>query len=147
MGFGIANDAAARSLTMEPSQHLDPVFVFARDGILLFKSPIQAQRWVEAADVADGEYEVFIGLDGARLTAVVGDESDGDVRLEKGGTRDPEFLRARLHDYASSRGYEGAPEDPREIANEIFANEWKRAWPRWWPWLRRRLHGDHPPAV
>lgn len=129
-------------------QVFSPVFVFDRDGFIhLFKSVESAAGWVEAMDVSLGEYEAFIGLDGTRLSPVISDAQSGEVRLEPTGEVDIDDLRGRLHVFARSRGYDGEPEDPRAIANQVLANEWKDLWPRWWPWLHRRLHGAHPPTV
>jgi hypothetical protein len=128
---------------------LDPVFVISRDGDLhLFKSPSEAASWVEAVDVLDGEYDDFFRVDGERLRPVIGTSpSSSHVVLEPTGVSDIQYLTGRLHALASRNGYEGLPEDPRSIANQVFAHEWRNAWPRWWPWLRRRLHGDNPPSV
>lgn len=128
---------------------LDPVFVITRDGDFhLFKSRDEAAGWVEAVDVLDGEYDDFIRVTGERLRAVaIASPTTSRVVLEPTGAIDVEYLQRRLHAYASRNGYDGLPEHPREIANHVFAHEWRNAWPRWWPWLHRRLHGEGPPVV
>ena len=103
---------------------------------------------VEAVDVLDGEYDDFIRVNGERLRPLpVVSPSSSHVVLEPTGEFDLEYLKTRLHALASRNGYEGLPEDPRSIANHVFAHEWRNAWPRWWPWLQRRLHGDSPPLA
>jgi hypothetical protein len=128
---------------------LDPVFVITRDGDFhLFKSLDQAAGWVEAVDVLDGEYVDFIRVTGERLRAVASASPNAArVVLEPTGVIDLDYLQARLHALASRNGYDGPAENPREIANQVFANEWRSAWPRWWPWLHQRLHGEGPPVV
>ena len=128
---------------------LDPVFVITRDGdVHLFKSLDEAASWVEAVDVLDGEYDDFIRVTGERLRAVAS-ASPGASRvvLEPTGVIDLDYLQTRLHALASRNGYDGPVENPRGIANQVFAHEWRNAWPRWWPWLHRRLHGEGPPVV
>lgn len=128
---------------------LDPVFVITRDSEPhLFKSPSEAAGWVEAVDVLEGEYDDFIRVNGERLRAVpFASPTASHVVLEPTGVFDLEYLQRRLHALASRNGYDGSPEDPRAIANQVFAHEWGKAWPRWWPWLHRRLHGERPPVV
>lgn len=128
---------------------LDPAFVISRDGdFYLFKSLGEAASWVEAVDVLDGEYDDFFRVNGERLRPVpFASPSASHVVLEPMGVFDVEYLTGRLHTLASRNGYEGLPEDPRSIANQVFAHEWRNAWPRWWPWLHRRLHGESPPVV
>ena len=99
-------------------------------------------------DVLEGEYDDFIRVSGERLRAVpFASPISSHVVLESTGVFDLEYLQRRLHALASRDGYDGSPEDPREIANQVFAHDWRNAWPRWWPWLHRRLHGEGPPVV
>jgi hypothetical protein len=128
---------------------LDPVFVITRDGDFhLFKSPDEAAGWVEAVDVLDGEYDDFIRVTGERLrVAASASPTTARVVLEPTGVIDLEYLQTRLHAHASWNGYDGPAEEARDIANHVLAHEWRNAWPRWWPWLHRRLHGEGPPVV
>jgi hypothetical protein len=143
----LRHDAAVPDRTNE--SRLDPVFVITRDGEYhLLKSPEEAAGWVEAVDVLDGEYEAFVRVTGERLRVIAeATPATARVVLEPTGVIDLAYLQGRLHEFASARGYDGPPEDPRAIANQVFAHQWRNAWPRWWPWLHRRLHGDTPPTV
>jgi hypothetical protein len=130
---------------MEPPADLRPTFVITRDGdVDLYKTVARASSGIEAIDVRDGEYEGAFAIDGERLEILI--EGYG-VRLESTGSYDLPRLRERLRALAERNGYSGEDPDPRAVANEVFANEWRARWPKWPKWLDQRLHGEGPPQV
>ncbi|MGY2876554.1 hypothetical protein ACVW00_003744 [Marmoricola sp. URHA0025 HA25] len=131
---------------MQAPLNLQPTFVITRDGdVDLYKTLDDAASYMEAIDVRDGEYEDAFSMTGERLEIVI----DGyQVRLVSTGVKDLPRLRDRLRQLADRNGYSEADDpDPRAVANEVFANEWRARWPRWPRWLDRRLHGDGPLRV
>lgn len=118
---------------------LRPMFVITRDGdVDLYKTAAEAASSMEAIDVHDGEYEAAFSVTGERFEIVVEDDR---VDLVRTGTSDLPNLRERLRALAERNGYSGDDPDPRVVANEVFANQWRTRWPRWPKWLDRRLHG------
>jgi len=128
-----------------PESPLDPTFLITRDGdVELFKTPQEAAEWVEAVDVVDGEYTDCFRMSGERLEFnIVKDE----VQLRPTGAYDAAFLSQRLRELAARNDYTGDAPDPLTVVNEVFANQWKRRWPRWPKSLDRRLHGDGPARI
>lgn len=124
---------------------MQPTFVITRDGdVDLYMTPADAAANLEAVDVLDGEYEDAFSLEGERMNIV----TDGDaVTLAASGTFELTRLRERLRALAERNGYTGEDPDPRQVANEILANQWRTRWPQWPHWLDRQLHGDGPPQV
>lgn len=127
------------------SPDLQPTFVITRDGdVDLYKAVAQAESYMEAVDVRDGHYEAAFSLTGERLEIVLDEDRVGLIAT---GTTDLPHLRERLRTLAERNGYSGDDPDPRLVANQAFANEWRTRWPRWPTWLDRRLHGEGPPRV
>jgi hypothetical protein len=121
------------------------VFVFTQDGDLtVFASVDEAAEWLEATDVADGEYDALFTMDGSVVDAR---SQDQQVILSVTEMRDERALQQRLRDYQRRVGLHTSPEDPRAVANELLRLEWERRWPRRPAWLSRRLHGDGPPQI
>jgi len=128
-----------------PEPPLDPTFLITRDGdVELFKTPQEAAGWVEAVDVEDGEYTDCFRVNGERLELDIFKE---EVHVRPTGTYDAAFLSQRLAELAERNAYTGDAPDPRTVANEVFAHQWKRRWPRWPKSLDRHLHGDGPPRI
>ncbi len=128
-----------------------PVFVFdSTNDLLVCPSVDYACRWVEAVDVADGEYTAFLH-DGTevRLTAVTRTE----VVAEVSDTRDREALLSRIAEYemaiarSAGRPVGAAVTDPLRYAERELREQWENRWPKRPRWLDRRLHGDGPPPV
>lgn len=130
---------------MKSPKESQPLFVVSRDGdVDLFKSVDLAAAGMESIDVPDGAYVAAYGIDGERFEI---SEDGAAVILRATGAFDLPRMQERLRALAERNGYSGEDPDPRAVANEVFANEWRMRWPRWPKWLDRRLHGDGPPQV
>ncbi len=106
-----------------------PVFLFDRDGELnIFWSQDEAEDWMEAIDVEEGEYVAAYRQDGTRFSPAT---AAGRPVLTPTGQIDPEKLRERLQEYASR-----VPTAPQTADPQAFAHDWLTASR---PGLLRRL--------
>lgn len=121
---------------------VDPVFVFADDGLHVFPTLGDVIGYVEAPDVEEGVYEAMFTLDGKVIEART---QKLDVELTVTGKSDVEALVRRLR--KQRHRFHSDPEDLRGVANEILAADWEARWPKRPRWLDRRLHGDLPPQI
>jgi hypothetical protein len=122
------------------------LFVFERGGDLsVFPSISAARAYMEAIDVANGEYEALFAVDGRIVTVSARDDATAadDITFTVTSKRGDTELDRRLAEYrrASSRVL---PEDRLAFANAILLWEWESRWPKRPRWLARRLHGDGP---
>ena len=122
------------------------VLVFDRAGeVMAFPRVEDAAAYMESIDVLDGEYESVYTPEGyvVTITGVV----DGPVSLLVSTERDEAGLRDRLERARDRVLFVADVDDPASVANELMRQEWESTWPRRPKWLRRRLHGDHPPQI
>jgi uncharacterized protein YijF (DUF1287 family) len=141
----IANmDTYLRQLSEQEDRQA--VLVFDRDGeVMAFPRLQDAAGWMESIDVLDGEYERAFTPDG-RVVEITG-LRDSPVSLRITTERDDIGLRDRLMRSRARMGFTSDVDDPVSVANELMRQEWELRWPRRPDWLRRRLHGDHPPQI
>lgn len=122
------------------------LLLFDRDGwVFAFSHIEEAADSMESIDVLDGEYEGAFTLDGfvVEITGV----REGPVSLRVTGERDEVRLHELLPSSQAQTGFTSDVDDPVAVANELMRQEWEHRWPRRPNWLRRRLHGDHPPQA
>ena len=107
------------------------VFLFDRADVLVdvFASTEEAERWMEAVDVADGEYSIAYLVDGTCLTPTT---DGGRVVLTPTGKVNDTALRDGLRD-AQRR----APNAPAASDPAAFASAWLAPRPSRW-----RRHRD-----
>jgi hypothetical protein len=118
----------------------EAVFVFADDGLHVFRDLAAVLGHIEAPDVADGVYEAIFTLNGEVIRAEAGGTN---VVLTPTGDMDLPGLTRRVRDNADR--FMSDPADLPAVAAEILNAEWEARWPRRPRWLDRRLHGDRPP--
>lgn len=98
----------------------DSVFLFDRDGDLnVFKTQAQAEGWMEAIDVRNGEYVVAYRADGTCLVPTTDGQQVVLVPTEQTEQTEHQNLEDRLQDYAAR-----VPTAPRATNPETFAREW-----------------------
>jgi hypothetical protein len=125
----------------------EAVLIFSADGELIpFRSLTEAAGWMEAIDVLDGEYEALFTLDG-RLVHAAAETDRSSVTLTVTDRTDLHGLRQRLQLAQSQQNFISDPDDPRAVANELFAQAWEQRRPQRPRWLDRLLHGDPPTPV
>ena len=127
------------------SRAVGAVLIFTQDGgdVMAFASAAAAVGWLEAIDVAAGEYVAF-ALDGQVVDLrSVGD----DVVLVGGGRWELDGLRARLHDYSRRVVLDCDPDDPVAVTNELLRRDWEARRPKWPRWLAARMRGPAPATV
>jgi hypothetical protein len=122
-----------------------PVFVFPRgQDMLVFPDVDHAASWMEAIDVADGEYEAVYDTSGRLIEAEAIDPKMGVLVLHPSDAADPADLRRRIQAYMDRTGFPGTADDAEGVAREYLRREWDQRWPKRPSWLDRRLHGDPP---
>lgn len=90
------------------------VFLFDRDKDLnVFATQAQAEGWMEAIDVEDGEYLIAYRADG---TCLVPAADGARVVLAQTGDVEPAVLRDRLRDYAARVSLAPRTTDPQSFA-------------------------------
>jgi hypothetical protein len=117
------------------------VFVFAGLDLTMFPSMADAQDWLEAIDVDDGEYTAALTEAGRVIRMRT---QDGLVVLELTDKLDAGLLRTLLREHGQAIGQTGIELDPVEFANQSWKTEWEHRWPRWPSWLDKRLHPHGP---
>ena len=121
------------------------VFVFSSDGDLdVFPSLAEAEGYMEAVDVRDGEYGEAFLHDGTVVQ--IGVEGERAV-LTRGTSRDGVRLDEALDEYHRRVGGGVRSGSALDYANGWFRMEWERRWPRRPVWLARKLHGAQPTQV
>jgi hypothetical protein len=122
------------------------VFVFSDDPLpQAFRSLADAEGYMEAIDVENGEYEAIYTLDGRVVTAATASDR---VVLTVSAERDEDDLDGRLREWAKHAPELGdLLEDRVAVANRLLLDEWAVRWPKRPKWLARRLHGDEPPQI
>ena len=95
------------------------LFVFDGDEATVFWSLDEAARWLGAAELAAGAYEILT-VDGR---AVVATPTPDGVGLAVGERAD-EALAARLARTCRALGLESAPEDVAGVARELYRRDW-----------------------
>jgi hypothetical protein len=119
-----------------------PVFAWADDGLHVFASHCDAERYVEGIDVEHGVWEGFWAVDGRVLEA----EVDGSrVKLRLTDSVAGAELDRRLLEAVDALGIEAPADDRIAVANEVLRRDWDARWPQWPRWLDRRLHESGPP--
>jgi hypothetical protein len=118
----------------------EAVFVFADDGLRVFRDVAAVRSYIEAPDVADGVYEAIFTLNGEVIRA---DAAGANVVLTPTGDMDLPGLTRRVRDNADH--FMSDPADLPAVAAEVLNAEWDARWPTRPRWLNRRLHGDRPP--
>lgn len=113
------------------------VFVFADVDLNMFPSIADAQDWMEAIDVDDGEYTAALTETGRVLKMRT---DNGLVVLEMTDELDPDLLQRLLREHGQAIGQPGIEQDPVGFANQTWKLEWEQRWPRWPRWLDNRLH-------
>jgi hypothetical protein len=116
-----------------------PIFVFADDGLNVFRDIGAVLDDVEAPDVEDGVYEAIFTVAGEVIEA---ETSDRDVALRPTGRIELAELRRRVRE--SAHRFRSHPEDLNAVARELLQAEWEARWPKRPRWLDRRLHGTEP---
>lgn len=118
------------------------LLVFTRDGdLLVFPTQEHAAGYIEAIDVAAGEYPAAFSPDGRRVQITTSGE---DIAFSP-ATPDAEGLKRNLERYL---GRPVSPtDDPEQVANDWLRDEWAASWPRRPGWLHRLVHGAEPPTV
>ena len=107
----------------------------------MFPSIADAQDWLEAMDVDDGEYTAALTETGR----VIGLKTENElVVLELTDELDSDLLHRLLREHGQAIGRPGIESDPVGFANESWKREWDHRWPRWPHWLDQRLHPDGP---
>ena len=117
------------------------MFVFAGVDVNVFPSIADAQDWMEAIDVDDGEYTAALTETGRVIRMRTEKEL---VLLELTDELDPKLLQRLLREHGQAIGMPGIELDPLGFANESWKWEWEHRWPRWPRWLDKRLHPDGP---
>jgi hypothetical protein len=117
------------------------VFVFAGVDVNVFPSIADAQDWMEAIDVDDGEYTAALTETGRVIRMRTEKEL---VLLELTDELDPKLLQRLLREHGQAIGMPGIELDPLGFADESWKWEWEHRWPRWPRWLDKRLHPDGP---
>jgi hypothetical protein len=117
------------------------VFVFAGVDLTMFPSIADAQDWLEAMDVDDGEYTAALTETGRVVRMTTKNEL---VVLELTDELDSELLHRLLREHGQAIGRPGIELDPVGFANESWKREWDHRWPRWPHWLDKRLHPQGP---
>ncbi|TDW18164.1 hypothetical protein EV650_4747 [Kribbella kalugense] len=107
----------------------------------VFPSIADAQDWMEAIDVDDGEYDAALTETGRVITMRTEKEL---VVLELTDELDPKLLQRLLREHGQAIGMPGIELDPVGFANETWQWDWEHRWPRWPRWLDERLHPDGP---
>ena len=120
------------------------LFVFDRDNwCYVFESVEAAENDLETNDVDADEYVMFD--EGGRVFAA---RVEGvRVRLNATDVCDLAQLHERLARFIHSQRTDCVSEDVIDIANAILKADWEDRWPKWPPWLARRIHGVEPPAI
>jgi hypothetical protein len=123
------------------------VFMFADDGLSLFRSAEEAASYMEWIDVEDGVYEALFTMRGERL--VPQPKGRNSVRLEASGEVDTDALTSMLSRERDLRGtFSADPDDPLAVAEELAKREqawrWEHRWPKRPRWMDKRLHGEGP---
>ncbi|TDO33813.1 hypothetical protein EV643_13182 [Kribbella sp. VKM Ac-2527] len=113
------------------------MFVFADVDLNMFPSIADAQDWMEAIDVDDGEYTAALTETGRVLKMRT---DNGLVVLEMTDELDPDLLQRLLREHGQAIGQPGIEQDPVGFANQTWKLEWEQRWPRWPRWLDNRLH-------
>lgn len=103
------------------------VFVFTEDGVRFFASAESAAARIRAAELHEGHYDSFIGLDGERFTPRAVGRNRFD--LEGTGERDLVALAALLTHYRDRAGFAADPRDPAAVAAELRAQANASRWP------------------
>ena len=117
------------------------VFVFAGVDLNMFPSIADAQDWMEAIDVDDGEYTTALTETGRVIRMRT--ENDAVV-LELTDELDAELLQRLLREHGQAIGEPGIELDPVGFANQSWMFEWEHRWPRRPRWLDKRLHPHGP---
>jgi hypothetical protein len=103
----------------------------------MFRSIADAEDWMEAMDVDDGEYTAALTETGR----VIRMKTENDLAvLELTDELDSELLHRLLREHGQAIGRPGIEVDPVGFANESWKWEWEHRWPRWPRWLDKRLH-------
>jgi hypothetical protein len=113
-----------------------PVLLFTRDGDLYaFENARDAELWMEAVDVLDGEYVAAYGIDGHR--GEISATRNGPVLLTFTDHVDSSDLTNRLTAIQYRNQFSADPHNPSAVAMQLLA--WQRAnrWPRLPRWLGR----------
>ncbi|MGW5194759.1 hypothetical protein ACWEOO_36260 [Kribbella sp. NPDC004138] len=117
------------------------VFVFAGLDLTMFPSMADAQDWLEAIDVDDGEYTAAL----TEIGRVISMRAENDlVVLELTDELDADLLQRLLREHGQAIGRPGIELDPIEFANQTWKIDWEHRWPRWPRWLDKRLHPHGP---
>lgn len=117
------------------------MFVFAGLDLTMFPSITDAQNWMEAIDVDQGEYTAALTETGRVIRMRTENEA---VVLELTDDLDAEQLRGFLREHGQAIGQPGIELDPVGFANQSWKIEWDHRWPRWPRWLDKRLHPHGP---
>lgn len=117
------------------------IFVFTREGDLLaFPSLSEAAAYMEAIDVANGEYPALFTIDGRVVAAAT---PNNETTLTVTSEPNDSELNRRLLDYRR-KSPQTLPEDRIALANALLRWHWEHRWPKRPRWLARRLHGTGP---
>ncbi|MGW6280319.1 hypothetical protein [Kribbella sp. NPDC055071] len=117
------------------------VFVFAGADLTRFPSITDAQDYLEAIDVDDGEYTAALTETGRVIKMTTEKEL---VVLELTDELAPDLLQSLLREHGESIGQPGIELDPVGYANKTWQWDWDHRWPRRPHWLDKRLHPDGP---
>ncbi len=95
------------------------LFVFEDDEATVFWSLDEAARWLDAAELDTGAYEIF-GIDGREIVAT---RAGGRIELAAGGPAE-QALAERLARSCRALGLESAPDDVAGVARELYRRDW-----------------------
>ena len=120
------------------------VFLFTELDVLVFPSLTDAEGWMEAIDVAAGEYTAALTDTGQIIRMSTKNE---EVILELTDETNLPRLKTLLRDHNDQIGQPGADVDPIAFANRSWQLEWETRWPKRPHWLDKLLHPHGPTQV
>lgn len=120
------------------------VFLFDDLDVHVFPSLADAEGWMEAIDVAAGEYTAALTETGQVIRMSTKNE---EVILELTGETNLPRLKALLRDHSNLIGQPGIEVDPIDFANRHWQLDWEARWPKRPRWLDKLLHPHGPTQV